>query len=394
MLEEEDDDESARSWNDLCSTMRGEAPEFFEDALNNIQLDTEAAATGYRWQLTVMSNEGKFFEALGKANAAQVRDYLCANRESLAYTRRAGSEVAHHRPRGQQAAVGGTEALRRDARDDQAHRRGIHRHRALVTEQIRYVGQFPLLAAEKLSGTAADLAGLPDGVGEAAEKTAQWLREKNQAWLENNRTLRGRAANYRALVQAEKGGVLPLFKETREQVYDYWDRNKSSVRATGCRSSGRSLENEWVTACPTYGQQDDAKDFYKAAFERVEHTSRRSSRWRRSSRTSGTASSRARSRRKPSMSCSTRHAWRMNAETLVNIRTPAVIDGLLDKMDGYYEESFAAPLEKLKDKAEDLSGERKKRRCARWTWCASAWRNPFARASSVPERSGRLTQVV
>lgn len=50
-------------------------------------------------------------------------------------------------------------------------------------------------------------------------------------------------------------------------------------------------------------------------------------------------------------------AWRTNAETLISIRTPAVINDLLDKMDGYYEEFFESPLEKLKDKADDLSGE-------------------------------------
>jgi hypothetical protein len=83
VLEEDDEDESARSWSDLCNAMRADAPEFFEDALKNIQLSAEGAAAGYRSQLTVMENEGKFFEALGKANAAQVRDYLCATRESL-----------------------------------------------------------------------------------------------------------------------------------------------------------------------------------------------------------------------------------------------------------------------------------------------------------------------
>lgn len=226
VLEEDDDDESARSWSDLTSTMRAEAPEFFEDALNNIQLPTEGAATAYRWQLTVMANEGKFFEALGKANAAQVRDYLCANRESLkAYT-----ETLDQKWR---AIV--DEGNKLQSEEKKLYEEMLAMTKRIVEEfttnertyqeKIRYVGQFPLLAIEKLGGMAADLAGLPDGAGEAAEKVAEWLREKNQAWLESNRTLQGRAANYRALVQAEKGGVLPLFKETRQQVYEYWDKN-------------------------------------------------------------------------------------------------------------------------------------------------------------------------
>jgi flagellar motor component MotA len=41
VLEENEDDESARSWIDLCSTMRADAPEFFEEALTNILLGQE-----------------------------------------------------------------------------------------------------------------------------------------------------------------------------------------------------------------------------------------------------------------------------------------------------------------------------------------------------------------
>jgi hypothetical protein len=350
VLEEDDDDESARSWSDLTSTMRAEAPEFFEDALNNIQLPTEAAATAYRWQLTVMANEGKFFEALGKANAAQVRDYLCANRESLkAYTEtldqkwRAivdeGNKLQSEEKKLYEEMLATTKRIVDEL--TQADR--------TMKEKIGYAGTFPLLAIEKLGGMAADLAGLPDGVGEAAEKT--------QAWLESNQALQGRAANYRALVQAEKGGVLPLFKETRTQVYEYWDKNNLDRAHDRLAKFRTSLESEWVTACPTYGQQDDAKDFYKAAFERVEKhfkavedvAKRFEEKW--NGVFKGALAPKTIDELVDSAS------WRVNAETLISIRTPEVINKLLDQMDGYYEESLEEPLEKLKDKADDLSGE-------------------------------------
>src|SRR5262249_61132135 len=78
-----------------------------------------------------------------------------------------------------------------------------------------------------------------------------------------------RPANKKALVQAEKGGVLPLFKETRRQVYEYWDRNNAE-RARDWLAKAKSSLEEWLTACPTYGQQDDAKRFYEEAFKLVE----------------------------------------------------------------------------------------------------------------------------
>jgi hypothetical protein len=226
-----------------------------------------------------------------------------------------------------------------------------------AAEKIRYAGQFPLLAIEKLGGTMADLAGMPDGIGEAAEKAAEYLREKNQQWLESNRALQGRAANYRALVQAEKGGVLPLFKETRKQVYEYWEKNNLE-RARDWMSKFRSsLESEWVSACPTYGQQDDAKDFYKEAFAHMEKhfkavedvAKRFEEKW------NGVFKGALAPKTIDELVDST--SWRVNAETLISIRTPEVINKLLDQLDGYYEESLDKPLNDLKEKADDLAGE-------------------------------------
>lgn len=357
VLEEDDDDESARSWIDLCSTMRADAPEFFEDALTNIVLTTEAGATAYRWQLTVMANEARFFEALGKVNAAQVRDYLVTNRHSLRdYTQTLDQKWRAIVDEGNKLQ---TEEKKLYDEMLAMTNRIVEEFKAMdrtYQEQVRYVGQFPLLAVEKIGGTVADLAGLPDGVGEAAEKLAEWLREKNQAWLEGNRALQGRAANYRALVQAEKGGVLPLFKETRRQVYEYWDRNNTERARDWMNRFRQSLESEWVTACPTYGQQDDAKDFYKAALERVEtHLKAVESigkafeeKW------NGVFKGALAPKTIDELVDGT--SWRVNAEALVSIRTPAVVTEVLNTMDGYYEESFERPLKRLIDKADDLEG--------------------------------------
>jgi hypothetical protein len=360
VLEEDEDDESARSWSDLCLTMRADAPEFFENALTNIQLETDAAAKAYRWQLTVMADEGKFFEELAKANAAHVRDYLCANRESLkAYTATLDQKW--------RAVV--DEGNKLQTEEKKHYEEMLAMTKRIVEEfgitdrtyyeKLRNLGQYPLIAAEKLGGAAADLAGLPDGVGEAGEKMAEWLREKNQAWLESNKAIQGRAGNYRALVQAEKGGVLPLFKETRKQVYEYWDKNNIERAGDWMKKFQSSLESDWVGACPTSAQRDDAKDFYQAAFVRVEKHLKAVESVAKEFEEKWNGVFKGALAPKTVDELIDTAAWRMNAETLVNIRTPSVIDGLLDKMDGYYEESFEEPLAKLKDKAENLTGEQK-----------------------------------
>jgi hypothetical protein len=355
ILEDDDDDEQARTWTDRCERFRAEAPDHFENALNNIQLPTEAAAAGYRWQLALMANEARFFETLGKVNAAQVRDYLCANRESLrTYTDaldqkwRAIVDEGNKLQADEKKVYDEMMATTRRIVDEltQADR--------TLKEKMGYAGTFPLLAIEKLGGTAADLIGLPDGVGEAAEKAAEYAREKMQAWLEANRALQGRAANYRALLQAEKGGVLPLFRETRRQVYEYWEKNNPERARDWLNRFRQSLESEWVASCPTCGQQDDAKDFYKAGLERVEKhfkaveevAKRFEEKW--TGVFKGPLAPRTIDELVDSQS------WRVNAETLVSIRTPEVVNKLLDQLDGYYEESLEQPLGKLKDKADDL----------------------------------------
>jgi hypothetical protein len=227
-----------------------------------------------------------------------------------------------------------------------------------VYEKTRQGGNYVLTAAEKGAKLIAYVLDLPDGTDDAIEKAAEALREANEKWLEGNQYIQGRLANYRSLVQAEKGGVLPLFKETRKQVYEYWDKYNPERARDWIAKAKRSLE-DWLTACPTHAQQDDAKRFYEEAFKALEKhlknveaiASEFESKW------NGVF--------KGALATTTidelldTASWRMNAETLVAIRTPSVVDELVKKMDGYYEESFAAPIEKLRQQVDGLSDEHK-----------------------------------
>jgi hypothetical protein len=361
VLEEDDDDEFAREWTDLCAEFREDASDFLED---NIRLESDVAA-GTHFVLTMMSRESKFFDELGKTNAAQVRDYLCRNRQSLAdYTR-----VLDDKWR----------AIVENGNRLQAEERGIYQEvlantRKIIAdfvvaerttkEKLSYAAQFPLLAVEKLAGTAADLLGGLDGTGELAEQIAKWLAEKNQAWLEGNTALIGRIANYRALVNAEKGGVLPLFKETRREVYEYWERNKVDVARDWIAKFRASLESEWAGRCPTSGQQDDARDFYKDAFERIDKHFKAVESIAREFEDKWTGVFKGALRPNAMDELIDMNTARVTAEELISIRTPEVITELLKNMDGYYEESLEKPLNRLEAALGDLpeSGREEARR--------------------------------
>jgi hypothetical protein len=357
--ESESNPETARAWTDRCNVMRAAVPGIFDNVLRNIVLPTDAAAVGYRWHMTLVANEDRFFAALANVNAAQVRDYLVANRQSLkSYT-----DVLDQKWR---AIVGEGNKLQSD--EKKLYDEMLEMTKKIVSdfaaaertvyESARQGGNVVLTVAEKGAKVIEQVLGLPDGVSDSIETTATVLREENERWLAGNQYILGRMANYRSLVQAEKGGVLPLFKETRRQVYEYWDRNNAERARDWLARAKRSLE-DWLSACPTPAQRDDAKRFYEEAFKAVEThlknvetlASEFESKW------NGVF--------KGALAATTidelldTASWRMNAEMLVAIRTPSVVDELVKKMDGYYEESFAAPLDKLKQTVEGLSDERK-----------------------------------
>jgi hypothetical protein len=355
LLEEDGGTKSALGWSDKCSTMRAAAPQHFESALNSIELGTEAAATGYRWQLTLMTNEGKFFEELGKANAAQVRDYLVKNKASLEeYTKtldgkwRAIVDNGNKLQAEEQSIYSEMlESTRRIVADFAAAER-------TAAEQMVYAGTFPVMIAEKLGGPIAGFFNPPEGMGKAIELAAGHLRGKMMFWLDANRALWGRLANYKALVQAEKGGVLPLFKETRREVHAYWECNKIDLARDWMSRFRSSLEGEWISRCPTAGQQEDAKAFYNAAFERVDEHLKSVETVARLFEDTWSGVFKGALAPKTIDELVDSQSWRANADELIAIRTPEVVGDLLNKLEGYYEESLERPLNSLLDRVGDL----------------------------------------
>jgi hypothetical protein len=77
-----------------------------------------------------------------------------------------------------------------------------------------------------------------------------------------------RISNYRDALARETGGVLPVFKSCREQVYTYW--NEKGTRVSGVwPDQARSSLDDWKSHCATSAQGDDADRFSADAYCRI-----------------------------------------------------------------------------------------------------------------------------
>ena len=176
-----------------------------------------------------MAREAKFFEALGNSNAAQVRDFLVHNRASLADYR------ARSTTSGAQSSRTATSCSPKKKLHDEmlATTRKIVGEFVVVDrtvkEKLAYMAQFPLTAASRSRTRPRISSTCPMAWVRRRQKPPDAWPKRTRPETEGNQAFMGRIANYKALLQAEKGGVLPLFKETRREVYEYWERNKVDV---------------------------------------------------------------------------------------------------------------------------------------------------------------------
>jgi hypothetical protein len=75
-----------------------------------------------------------------------------------------------------------------------------------------------------------------------------------------------REQKYRRALQEAQGGSLPMFKECRQQVYEYW--NEKGIKASSVRPElARSSLEEWQTRCATSAQEEDADSFSRDIYE-------------------------------------------------------------------------------------------------------------------------------
>jgi len=97
-----------------------------------------------------------------------------------------------------------------------------------------------------------------------AERVKTYL-EKLKVLSEGYRTC---AEQYRNLISAERGGVLTMFMETRNQVTEY-ERNNNLATAQIMRDEAKRFLNEWVDHT-VMAQRDDGAELNKKIFEIID----------------------------------------------------------------------------------------------------------------------------
>jgi hypothetical protein len=348
--------ETAGRWTGRCNTMRSSVIQPFENQLKSIT-PPEALVIVSEWQGKTVTNEDKFFSTLAGVNAASVRDYLVANQQSLKdYTQTLDEKW--------KKITGEEDTLH--AEEQKAYKEMLELTNKVVKElsekhktayeQIRKAEQevVDILKVEKAADVIMSVLEIKlPGAGAVVKSVAQTVGLFNQVWLESNPAILGRMANYQSLVQAEKGGILPLFKETRKQVAEYWEKNGID-KAKNMVSGARSSLDSWLSSCPTSAQKDDAKRFYDAVYSAIEKhiqaveasASEFEKKW------NGVF--------KGALSATVvddlvdSKEWSLNAKEFVEAGTFAVVNDLVKQMDGYYSSSFQDSLGRLKEMVSGL----------------------------------------
>lgn len=347
--ERADHAENVRSWKEQCDRMRSTSQSIFDKVSRNLVLETDAAVAVYGWQMQAMQNEDGFFAALAETEAAPARDELVAHARSLRdYTEVLEQKwkriVDDEKELHSEQAVVHQDMVRlvRDVISELAER-----DRTLMERAAQFANVVTRVATE---GNTLLLLRVKPDVENLIEWGAEALKAATGRWLEANRYLDARWANLAALVQAEKGGVLPLFRETRREVALYKDR-RNLDKAKSCFERGADSLEGWRSDRATPAQQGDAEAFREAAVAALEArlaavrevVEQFEKRW--SGVFDGALSSSVADELLDTP------AWMINARTLVEIGTPTLVRDALARMDGYLQVSFEEPLAALQGAA-------------------------------------------
>lgn len=344
--------DTASRWTSRCDSMRGSIAQPFDNQIKSIA-PPEALSAALAWQGKAITDEDKFFSTLASINAASTRDYLVANQASLKeyaktldekWKKITGEEDKLHADE-QKAYAEMLDLVRKVVRElGDRHKTALEKIRSAQQEATDF------LKIDKMADALLKVGGVKiQTLGSVIKVAAQTVGFYNQIWLDTNPAIMARMANIRALIQAEKGGILPLFKETRKQVAEYWEKNGID-RAKNMVSGARSSLDSWLSSCPTSAQRDDAKRFYDEAYGAIEKhikvvedaASEFEKRW--NGVFKGPLSSSVADDLVDAVE------WKANARTLVEAGTFASLEDLKEQMaGGYYDSSFEDSLVKMRE---------------------------------------------
>ncbi len=350
--------QNAPRWTSLCASMDRVPEDCFiaEIRILSAMVGVSPATLGEQAG-RIIQTEKQFFSTLANVNVAAVRDYLVANAQDLqTYTdglSRAWEEIKQQ-----------SEEAHQDERDSYKEILELVNEGALrlaedknsLREKAAEIASRVFEATGRVASIIEYILNLPEGTGDLIEKIMEFLKDRTEAWSKWNQYLAERYDKYRSLVDREKGGALPIFKECRQQVYDYWNEKGTKASRVWPNTARSSIDN-WRSSCPTTGQRDDADRFSADVYKAIDEQ------WKKVEAVGKTFEEKWNGVFQGPLTPTTQDkltdsiAWKQNANSLIAVGVVELAQAFLKDSDDVYGASLTEPIRQLQEAAEKLPDE-------------------------------------
>ena len=308
----------------------------------------------------VVDEERQFFSRLADVNAALMRDRLVVNAKELReYSeqlgeiwKRIGSDVEGSNERQRESYKEIVEIAKEEAETLAKAHRTFREKAEKVGASIIFIGTKVIGPIDSILGL-----GLPDAITGAGD-VGEYLAAYVDHLAETHRRLVARTQNYLSFLEEEKGGLLPVFRQCRQQVYSYWNE-KGTKTSSVWPDQARSSLDDWKSRCATSAQRDDADRFSADVYSKIKD------RWDSVKRVADEFEEKWRGifygQLAPQIEDKLTDAiqWRQNADNLVSAGMVEIGQTVLADCDRIYSANLDEPFKQLVSAVESLPEERK-----------------------------------
>ncbi len=269
-------------WESRIGGVRAEFNRLFGDSVKDMLLPPPVQLFWF----AALQAEETFFEQLSKVQTAQLLDDILKHQDGL-------SKLIGELQDGWKFVLSNDKALEDDqirairqvdemvrgiiseldgwhralldnaARAAEAAKNKVQELTAKAKEKLGPAGEWIATAVEFLKAYFLDQVkpeGLPGDMDTQMDAARKQMELAAQALLERVRLHRSLVQTYQSLVSAEKGGVLTIFKKTRDEV-DGYVKDNDVAHARVWFDQARGQLGDWVSGLPSSRQRDDAGSF-------------------------------------------------------------------------------------------------------------------------------------
>jgi hypothetical protein len=278
-------------WESRINSVRAEYNRLFGDAVKDIALPPPVQLFWF----AALQAEETFFERLSKVNTPQLLDDILKHQDGLSkligelqdgwkfvLTNDKVLEDDQMRAIKQvdemvQQIISELDGVHRKlldntARMGEAAQKKVEEWKSKVKEKLGPAGEWVETAVTAVKEYILDQLkpeGLQDDFKTQMEAAKQQAELAAQLLVERVRLHRSLVQTYQSLVSTEKGGVLTMFKKTKDEVDGYIKTN-DVAHAKVWVDQARGQLADWVSSLPSSRQKDDAGSFRDEIYKHIE----------------------------------------------------------------------------------------------------------------------------